>query len=137
MKQQRVISFTTVIPSVIAVFLFSIAFAAPQARAYAIGSTTGSAASAGSGSAAGSSYDVGNSFQNLISPFTGFIDQLKWNNNTTINPSGASGTIPPASNLAPVAASDVQNMLGKWFSQFDNWFRGVTGVQLSGILVVM
>jgi len=31
----------------------------------------------------------------------------------------------------------VQNILSQWFGDFDNWFYGLTGVQLSGISLVV
>lgn len=128
------ISFATAICGVVAVFLFSIIVSAPQAHAYAVG--------AGS-SVAGGSYDIGSSLQNLISPFTGFINSLKFNNNGTANPSGMSTGMNSASftwptiNLAPVLESTVQSTLSQWISEFDNWLYSVTGVQLSGVTVAI
>jgi hypothetical protein len=106
----------------------------PQAHAYAVGAGN---------SAAGGTYDFGSSLQNLVSPFTGFINSLKFNNNTTIDVHGVNSTISgsgfswPTVNTTPVLESTVQNTLSQWFSQFDNWFYGVTGVQLSGIMVAI
>jgi hypothetical protein len=133
--------FGTAIVSVIAIFIFFGAIMpVSHAHAYAIGSVP---TNTGTGASAGGSYNIGSSLQNLISPFTGFINSLKFNNNTTINPSGMStginGTsfIWPTVNLTPVLESSVQNILSQWFSQFDNWFYGMTGVQLSGIMVAI
>jgi hypothetical protein len=136
--------FGTAIVGVIAIFVFFGAIMpVPQAHAYAIGSVpTNTGTSVGS-NAAGGSYDFGSSFQNLVSPFTGFVNSLKFNNNTTINPNGISSGINgtsfswPTVNLTPVLGNSVQNTLSQWFSQFDNWFYGATGVQLSGIMVAI
>jgi hypothetical protein len=144
MKKNALMFFRAAIIGVVAVFIFSavsIAFgilAVPQAHAYAVGSTapTGITSGAGAAGLGGSSYDIGNSLQVLVSPFTGFLNNLKLNNNTTINPGGM-GTTWPTVNMTPVVASSVQNILGQWIGEFDNWFYSVTGVQLSGILVVL
>lgn len=119
---------------VIAVFIFSIAFfgGVQKARAYAIGSLP---TDTGAGTASGS-YDFGGSLQNLVSPFTGFIDSLKWNSNTTIDTHGESSAFPTV-NLTPVVENGVQNILSQWGSEFDNWFYGVSGVHLSGIFYVL
>ncbi len=141
-----VMFFGAVIVGIVALFiLFGAIMPVPQAHAYAIGSVSPAASmpsltTTGTG---GTSYGIGNSFQNLISPFTGFINSLKFSNNTPINPSGMSTGINgtsftwPTTNLTPVLESSVQNTLSQWFSQFDNWFYGVTGVQLSGIMVAI
>lgn len=136
--------FQTAIVSVVAVFLFSAislaAFTAPQAHAYAIGSVP---PSVGTGASAGANYNVVSSLQNLISPFTGFINSLKFNTSTTINSGGVSSEINsinfrwPTVNLTPVLASSAQNILSQWISQFDNWLYGATGVQFSGIMVAI
>jgi hypothetical protein len=144
MERNCVISFATAICGVVAVFLFSIVVSAPQAHAYAVGSvptnvTPGAIATAG----AGAGYDIGGSLQNLISPFTGFINSLKFNNNGTTNPSGMSTGMNSASftwptvNLTPVLESTVQSTLSQWISEFDNWLYSVTGVQLSGIMAAI
>ena len=122
MKKNAVIFFCAVIVNLIAVFLFLAT--PPQAHAYAMSS------------AVGGNYNIGDSFQGLISPFSGFIDNLKWNNNTTINVGGTSSTWPTVK-MTPVLQSGVQNILGQWFGDFDNWFYGLTGVQLSGISLVV
>jgi hypothetical protein len=112
-----------------------------QAHAYAVGSVPPNAGT--DTSAGGSSYDFGSSLQNLVSPFTGFVNNLKFNNNTTINSSGASSAVNgtsftwPTVNMAPVLENTVQNTLSQWFSQFDNWLYGATGIQLSGIMVAI
>ena len=140
MKKIHVKSFATAVSGVIAVFVFSIVFAAPPARAYAVGSAPTDIAP---GVTTGGSYNFGTSLQNLISPFTGFVNSLKFNNNTTINVNDANNMISgtgfswPTVNFAPVLESTVQNILSQWVSQFDNWFYGVTGVQLSGIMVAI
>jgi hypothetical protein len=139
-----VMFFGAAIVGVIAIFIFFGAIMpAPQAHAYAVGSVPTNIG-AGAGSSAGSgSYDFGRSFQNLISPFTGFVNSLKFNNNTTINVNGMNNAINstgfswPTVNLTPILESSVQNTLSQWVSQFDNWFYSVTGVQLSGILVAI
>lgn len=141
MKKNRVKSFATAISVVIFFFLFSIIFIAPQAHAYAIGSSSSGITPDTTGvssSTVGTSYDFGSSLQNLISPFTGFINSLKFNTITTVNTNGAPGVASlPVINFTPVVASTIQNFLTQWFSQFDTWFYSVSGVQLSGILVAM
>jgi len=117
----------------IAIFVFIGIFCATQpAHAYAIGTiatnTVGST---------GSDYNIGGSFQNLISPFTGFVNSLKFNNNTLINPGGPAQSFPSGVNLTSVTTSGVQNILSQWLSQFDNWFYGISGVRLSGIFYVL
>lgn len=125
------------IAGVVAVFVFSIVFATPQAHAYAIGSAPGGGSGAG-GAVTG--YNFGASLQNLISPFTNFINGLKGSGNGMINVNGASVPL-PSINLNGVSASvsgpNVQNLLSQWISQFDNWFYSVSGVQLSGIMVAL
>ncbi len=121
----RILSFGAVIVGAIAVFIFSAVFAAPRAHAYAIGPLPTGTASGG--------YDFAGSLQNLFSPFTGFINNLKWKNNTTINTHGeATGTWPTV-NVTPIVASGAQNILTRWFGKFDDWFYGMTGMRLSGI----
>ncbi len=120
--------FAPAAPGVVAVFILSLFFTgAPQARAYAVGST-GTAPTNGSGG-----YDVAGSLQNIISPFTNFINELKFNNNTTINTNGQGVPLPQPINMGPVLQDGVQNILTQWFGQFDNWFYGISGVHLSGI----
>jgi len=142
MERNCVISFATAICGVVAVFLFSIVVSAPQAHAYAVGSVPTNV-TPGATATAGASYDIGSSLQNLISPFTGFINSLKFNNNGTTNPSGMSTGMNSASftwptiNLTPVLVSSAQNILSQWLNEFDNWFYSMTGVQLSGIMVAI
>lgn len=141
----------TAIVGLVAIFIFSVGFTdailtAPQAHAYAIGS----APPAGSVSSMPSTpsmpiinsinstdynFDFGNSFQNLVSPFTSFIDSLKWNN-TTFNASGGTSALPTI-NLTPTLESGIQNTFSQWLSEFDNWFYGISGVQLSGIFYAL
>jgi hypothetical protein len=136
--------FGAAIVGVIAIFIFFGAIMpVPQAYAYAVGSVPTNIGTGADSSARGGSYDFGSSFQNLISPFTGFINNLKFNSGTTINVNGANNAMTgagfswPTVNVAPVLESTVQNTLSQWFSQFDNWFYGATGVQLSGIMVAI
>lgn len=154
-KNRMVFLGGTAIVGVVAIFTFFVmaaAFAAPQAHAYAVGSTppsngpmpvapadysggAGTGISGGSGAGAGS-YNVDNSLQNLVSPFTNFMNSLKWNNNTTINTGGMTSGFPTI-NLTPTLEGGIQNTVSQWLSQFDNWFYSVTGVQLSGIFYVL
>ena len=118
------------IVATIAIFISFGIFATPEAHAYAVGSvpinTTGSASE---------NYDIGNSLQNLISPFTGFINSLKLNNNTTINTGGHAPAFPTV-NLTPVLETSIQSTVSQWLSEFNNWFYGISGIQLSGIFYV-
>ena len=122
------------------IFLFLVVLPAPRAHAYAIGSdlpvapTTSSLTTIG---VSGGSYDVGSSLQNLVSPFTGFVDSLKLNGgSTTVNASGV-GFSWPTVNMTPVLEGTFQNTLSQWFSEFGAWFYSVTGVQLSGIMLAL
>lgn len=138
---KNVMFFETAILGVIAVFLFFGAFggvfAAQQARAYVVGSTTTDITTNPASGLGGGNYDVAGSLQNLISPFTGFINNLKWNNNTTVNTNGTAGATMPTFNMTPVLQNTFQTILSQWLNQFDNWFYSVTGVQLSGIMVAL
>ena len=131
----------TAIVGVVGVFVFSAVvfvgavFAAPQAHAYAIGSepisiTPGATMNNGS-------YDFGSSLQNLISPFTKFIGNLKWNNSTMINVSGGTSVSSVGNDITSAVSSQGQNMLGQWLSQCNNWIYEKTGIQLSGIFYVL
>jgi len=103
---------------------------AAQAHAYAVVSVA-----TDTGTPSGS-YDIGGSLQNLISPFTGFFNNLKFNSNTTIAPSNQAQTA-PVTDLTPTVTNDAQNILSQWLGEFDNWFYGVSGVRLSGIFYVL
>jgi hypothetical protein len=116
------------IVGVFAVFLFSAIVVAPRTYAYEVGATSTNGVG---------SYNFGSSLQNLVSPFTGFINSLKWNNSATVNTNGTPGTTWPTVNLTPVIESTVQNTLSQWVSQFDNWLYGATGIQLSGIMTAI
>jgi len=132
-RKNRMMFLSGTIVAAIAIFISFGIFAAPQAaHAYAVGSYSGSITPAGGSS----SYDIGNSLQNLVSPFTNFFGSLKFNNNTTINTGGPVQTFPTV-NLTPTVASDIQNTVSQWLSDFDNWFYHVSGVQLSGIFYVL
>lgn len=130
----------TAIVSAIAIFIFSVIFAAPQAaHAYAIGSVSpnSSPVPGQSATTAGGSYDVGGSFQNLISPFTNFFSSLKLNNNTKINTGGQTSGFPSVNLTTPAVSTGAQNILSQWLGEFDNWFYGISGVHLSGIFQVL
>ena len=119
-QKNRMKFFGGTIAGVIVIFIFAIiSFTPTHAYAYAIGSTTGG-------------YDIGASFQKLISPFTTFMSDLNFSSNTTINIHGESPTFPTV-NLTPVVENGAQNILSRWGSEFNNWFYGLTGVYLSGI----
>ncbi len=142
--KNRAMFFGAAIVGMIAIFIiFGAMMPVPQAHAYAVGSVPAGIPTAASGGTASTSYNIGASFQNLISPFTGFINGLKFNNNTTINPNGLGGGMNgtnftlPTVNLTPILESTVQKTLSQWFGQFDNWIYSMTGVQLSGISLVI
>lgn len=123
--------------SVIAGFIFAAVACAvvgipTQAHAYAIGTVPPPTTSGSTGS----SYDFNGSLQNLVSPFTSFINSLKLNNNTTMGPAG-NITWPPTAPTMPIFKNGVQSTISQWLTEFNNWFYGVTGVQLSGIIVVL
>jgi hypothetical protein len=140
-KKNRMMFLGGTIVAAIAIFISFGIFVAPQAHAYAIGSTSTSitpdtGTNGGPSAGGGSGYNAGDSFQNLISPFTDFFSSLKFNNNTTINTGGPTSGFPTV-NLTPVMSNGVQNLLSQWLSEFDNWFYSVSGVQLSGIFQVL
>ena len=126
-RKERMMFFDVAIIGIIAVFISSfIFFGVSQAHAYAVGSVPPRSG------IPSSNYNFNNSLQTLISPFTGFFNSLKWNNNTTINPQGSTSAL-PAVNITPVALNVVQNSLSQWLGQFDTWFYGLTNIRLSGI----
>ena len=117
--------FTAAILGVVAVFIFAVA---PQARAYAVG-----AVATGTGNA--DSYDFGNSFQTLISPFTKFMNDLNFSSNTTINIHGETSGFPVV-NLTPVVESDVQGTVSRWLSRarMDAWIGAGGGELVTGTI---
>ena len=74
--------------------------------------------------------------ENLFAPFTSFVEHLVGSAKTTINTSGPNPSYPTI-NLAPSIENGTQNILSKWLSEFDSWVYKETGVQLSGIFVVL
>lgn len=137
MKKNIPMFFTATTFALVAAFVS----AAPQAAlAYAVGPTAGSTGSAGAPAA---NYDIGNSFQNLAAPFTGFLNSLKWSNATPIpslNMNGGTGggigtggfTMPSVS-----GSPQLQALLMGWLQQFDNWFYGISGVHVAPIVFVI
>lgn len=126
--------FVVAISGMLAVIIFSgVIVLAPQARAYAVGAVS-TDTTTGTGTTSG--YNFGDSLQGLISPFTGFISNLKLNNNTTID-AGAQTPTHSTVNVAPAVDGGIQNTVSQWLGQFDNWFYGVSGVRLSGIFYVL
>lgn len=115
MRGKSFLSFLAVASCVVAIFVLR---APDTAYAYAIGSTTGTS------TGFNTTYDFNGSFQNLILPFKSFFNSLQLNTSTTINIHPTSVVMPPI-NITPVA----QNI----FSQLDNWFYGLTHIQLSGL----
>ena len=122
--RNSVVIFHGAILGAVAIFVF---FNIQQARAYAVGTSS---------APAGTGYDPGSSLQNLVSPFTSFFNNLKWNNNTTINVNNP-GTNWPTVNITPVVENSFEGIISGWFTGFDAWFYGLTGVQLSGIFFVI
>lgn len=119
--------------SMVAVFIFFVgvgiflAAPMPQARAYAVGPLPSSTTN---------NYNPTNSLENLFAPFTNFVENLVGSNKTTINVGGGPSSYPTV-NLAPDLTSGAQNFFSRWVSEFDNWVYAKTGVQLSGIFVVL
>jgi hypothetical protein len=103
-----------------------------DAHAYAIPSTSTSQPMISTG--VNSDYNFSGSLQNLFSPFQGFFQSLQWNTSATtdidINPTS---TPIPAINISP----SLQNNLTQPFTDFDNWFYGLTGFRLSGLVVAV
>jgi hypothetical protein len=117
--------------STVAVFILAVAPGVPgtpKAHAYAVGQTATDTTGGG--------YDFGSSFSNLISPFTGFFGNLKGtSNDMNIQTGSTSGS--QTFDITPQISSGAQNFLTKWLSDFDNWFYGLTGFRLSGIVFVL
>jgi hypothetical protein len=121
MKKNVHVFFIVGTASVAGVFIFFVG-ATPRAHAYEISSTA----------AVGGNYDVGGSLQNLISPFKGFINDLQWTNSTPIDLHLTSTPLPPL-NIAGV----LENIARQYLSQFNTWFAQSTGIQLSGIVLLV
>ncbi|MDR3581848.1 MAG: hypothetical protein P4L67_01070 [Candidatus Pacebacteria bacterium] len=98
----------------LAIFLFS----PLKVHAYAVGPVTPSASSSSSSSSI-QNYDFGSSFQNLISPFTGFFNGLQ-SSGGVISVGGGTGS------TAVTVTVDTR----PYVSQFDSWFYGYTGVHI-------
>lgn len=134
MKKNAPKFFSVAVVSVIAVFMFFVVATPHVARAYAISSASGSmslpepALNATSGG-----YSFGGSLQNLFSPLEGFVQNLQWSNNTTINVHTTSSMSLPPLNIAP----GLENTFEGWLTGFNNWFYGLTGVRLSGIFFIL
>lgn len=106
------------------VFVALVGVAPKEAHAYAVGPV--SPPSVGnSGAPIGQGYDFTNSFQNLISSFTSFFNNIKNTNGTVSiagNPTGVSNGVPPGVTVTV----DWQS----YVSRFDQWFYGATGVNI-------
>ncbi len=108
--------------ALLGVLLIAIAgFAAPKARAYALEPLP---PAANPGAAIGQGYNFSNSFQNLISSFTAFFDNMKNTNGTVSITGGSAGGsgIPNGVTVTVDWRSYVQ--------RFDVWFYNATGVQI-------
>jgi hypothetical protein len=104
-----------------------------KADAYAVTSTGHSiVGQASTLTGVNSNYNFDGSFQNLVSPFQSFFQSLKWNTSATTQIYPTS-TVIPSLNISP----SLQNTLTQSFTDFDNWFYGLTGMRLSGIIVVI
>ncbi len=130
MRGKSFLFFSTAILGMAAIFIIS---APNNAKAYAISSTgqplgAQSSASAGTSTNFDGNYDFNGSFQNLISPFKSFFNNLSWNTSTVINIHPTSTILPPV-NITP----GVQNI----FIQFDNWFYSLTNIRLSGFAAII
>jgi hypothetical protein len=125
--KDRMMFFGAAIVGVIAVFVVYSPVAVLRARAYAVGTTPADTSTGG--------YDFGSSLKNLVSPFTGFINNLKLNNNS-INAGSEAIRSGPIINTNP-AVSGAQNILVQWLSQLDDWIYQKSGVRLSGIFLVL
>ena len=98
-----------------------------KAYAYAVGPVSPSANNSGA-PIIGQGYDFTNSFQNLVSSFTSFFNNMK-NTNGTVSISGSSaGT----SNVVPQGVTVTVDWQS-YFSRFDAWFYGATGVNIGGL----
>lgn len=117
-----------------------LAFAAPRgAMAYAIaapspGSFSGIPVNVGNPGGATGGYNFGSSIQNLLAPFTGFLNNLR--GTTTINTNGAPGYTPPSDLNMSGSAPQIQSVITGWLTEFDNWVYANTGIRLSGIVYV-
>jgi hypothetical protein len=122
MAGKSLLSFLAAPLMVAAVFVLMIG----KANAYAVPSS--GAQSSATSSTLDSSYDANNSFQNLISPFQNFFENLQSTNSSSVDIYPTSTMVPPI-NITP----GVQNI----FTQFNDWFYGLTGFRLSGLVVVV
>ncbi len=124
-------TFPAFVASVIAamplvVFIVFVGAVPKEAHAYAVGPVAPSANN--SGAPIGQGYDFTNSFQNLVSSFTSFFNNIKSTNSTLSISGNSAGT----SNGVPQGVTvtvDWQSYL----SRFDTWFYGATGVNIGGL----
>lgn len=93
-----------------------------RAQAYAIGPVAPGAMSSGSID----SYDFGNSFQNLVSPFTNFFNNIKNVGGSTFSVGGGS--------IAPGVTINISAQ--PYVAQFEAWFYRVTGIHIDGYVVI-
>lgn len=73
-------------------------------------------------------YNVGGSFENLISPFQNFFKSFQWDTSTVID-------IHPTSTMMPTI--NITPGVGNIFTQIDGWFYGLTNIRLSGLFVII
>lgn len=107
----------------LAVFLVLMGGMPGKAYAYAVGPVSPS--SGGQGTPIGQGYDFTNSFQNLVSSFTSFFNDIKATNGTVSLSGNSAGT---ANGLPPGVTVTVDWQF--YVSRFDAWFYGATGVNI-------
>lgn len=115
----------TIVTVVFAVAFFAVP--ASQANAYAVGTVPPGTTN---------NYSPANSLENLFTPFTNFFQDLAGSNNTSINVGGGPTSYPTV-NLGSDLTDGAQNFLSQWVAEFDNWVYAKTGIQLSGIFIVL
>ncbi len=105
-----------------AAFMFAPAL---HAEAYSVGGGSVTPTTPPSAGAIGQGYDFTSSFQNLISAFTSFANNIQATNGTVTLGGPKSGA--PSGVTVTV---DTQ----PYIMQFDNWFYSTTGVHVAGLL---
>ncbi len=96
----------------------------PRAHAYALGPT---APAANPGAAIGQGYNFSNSFQNLISSFTTFFNNIKSTNGSVSVTGGGSAGAPGVPSGVTVTVD-----WRSYVQSFDVWFYDATGIQIQG-----
>lgn len=109
MNKEKLALLAVIVPGATVVALGIFFFSPSLAQAYSVDTVA-------TPTAIGQNYDFGNSFKNLVSPFTSFFNNMKTTNGTISISVGSSTTV----NV------DTQ----PYVNRFDSWFYGFTGVNI-------